>query len=353
MESASSLDRLLIFLDRLRDVHDRAAGGTVAADDRASLADEASTLAEHVLPQLPGLCREDGRELSAIEVFLLALFFHRRTSGRREAMLGSELVGHLHLVGIDRSEALAALAPESRLRNAKWLRQKRLRDGHDPLDCAFAPCARALNLFWSAQPADTEGSEPSTAEPPLSGEGPYASEEEYLWDLFAWRNLCLKRCQALIPNEGTPPAASPELEGACQQARAAQLQIRARLGASVGGRTFALEAFRREHALGQDHLLVLVHLLASEVLEAEPYLAALECLRLVCETRNDLFLKRSLFRAKGRLRHRGIVLADGPDDDKALTASLSLSEWATEQLLAGVLAGPRIRDDALDRFLRD
>lgn len=346
MESPHPLDRLLAFLDRLTDVQDRCGGTPVATEERARLASESLPMVEEVMPVLIGGDKDFTFDVA--EGLVLALFFHRRTLGRREAVHGSEIVGLLAAAGLDRSLALEMLSTDSRLRREGWLRWKIVRDGHDPLDCAFGPTPKALRVFWS--PPQKEDSS-STEE--IAKATPYLSESDYLWDLFEWRNLCLKRCQALLPADGGPQAGSQALTHACRTSRQAQLLIRSRLGATAGGRHYAMESFRREHSLGQDHLLVVVHLLASEFLEAEPYVSALECLRLVCENRNDLFAKRKLFQPKSRLRRSGMILADGPDEAKSLATNLTLADWAGDQLLAGVLASPRLQDEALDRFLRD
>ncbi|MEE3267398.1 MAG: hypothetical protein VX229_00920, partial [Pseudomonadota bacterium] len=72
---------------------------------------------------------------------------------------------------------------------------------------------------------------------------------------------------------------------------------------------FGLEKFRKQYQLGIEHQLILMHLLFSELVEGEPFISAIECLRVVSGTRRDLFGKRSLVGPRGRLRREGIVQA--------------------------------------------
>jgi hypothetical protein len=73
-------------------------------------------------------------------------------------------------------------------------------------------------------------------------------------------------------------------------------------------------------------------------------------LHLVSETRNDLFRKRELFHSNSRLRRSGILSAEAPDLGKELTSTLSLADWATDQILSGVRGLPRILDVDLGRL---
>lgn len=287
------------------------------------------------------------RALRDPEFLILALLFHRRLLGVNEPATGGELVALLSQAGFARSDVLLLLGARAPLRRDGWLTARTEGRGFDPLDSRFALPADSAALFWPEEEAAPAA--PAAAEPPA----PYGSEEECLWDLFGWRNLCIQRAEGLLEGDcaALPP---PRLRVLRRDARAALLRIRARLAATAGSGSFALERFRRQRRLGTDEWLVVVHLIFCELVEGEPFVPALECLRLVAECRTDLFRKRPLFAARGRLRHEGIVVArdDGGDLGKALATELGLADWAADELLSGSARPPRLDERELDDFLR-
>lgn len=299
--------------------------------------DELPVLREH--PQASSLGDE--------ELLLLALMFHRRLAGTSDPVSGGGLVALLRHAGFARTAALEALGPHGRLRGEGWVYAQPQARGHEPVDTWFAASPAAMRLFWSAGFGSDDGTA-AEAPPPA----PFLDEEEVLWELFRWRNLCMNRAEALFPAEDPSAPIVPRFRQAREAARAVLVGIRRRMQLTEGSRFFRIERFRTEHRLGGDHLLVVVHLLFSELVEGEPYISALECLRVLCEARSDLFRKRGMVGPKGRLRRSGLVVAtEGPDQSKALATDLTLADWAAEELLGGVGRPPRFGQREIDDFL--
>ncbi|HEX9794417.1 MAG TPA: hypothetical protein VGC54_10580 [Planctomycetota bacterium] len=348
-----ALEGLLEICDQIRDLQEdslRDSGSRLRGSGKAEeTVARVRVLREAVFAELPALAGQPAaKALSDAELLLLALLFHRRISGRSEGLRGGELVSLLTQAGFSRGKALAALDREAALRHGSWLAVRTDSRRHDPLDLRFEPTAMAMDLFMPAVPV------PLTDAPEAPPDQPFRSEEEYFWDLLRWRNLCIQRAEALFEGEWPASAPSQRLVDAGREARAAHLRLRARLGATKGSSEYVLESFRREHQLGTDHMLLVMHLLFSETLEGESFLAASECLRLISDQRTDLFLKRRIVGPRGRLRREGTVLAgdDGSEHARAMAHDLYLAEWAVESLLAGLHRRPALEDRDFEDLAR-
>lgn len=375
MTTHSPLDGLLEVCDDLRTLQDNVARGAIPSEDTLRRTRErVAGLSQLAFDLLPGIQGQPlAAALTSAELLVLALMFHRRVSGVSEAIAGSTLIGLVLRAGITRSEALLMLSPNSVLRTQKWVATEMTRNGLDPLDAFFLPAPTALALFWpqltaSAGAAEGAGStvaadathnsgeatpSPGAAENPAIAlnETPYASEQDYLWDLFAWRQACLKRTAALFDADPDQPP-NPQMLELRETARGCWMGIRQRLARTPESREFGLEKLAADFRLGPNHVLIVVHLLFAEILDAELYLSPMECLRLVAERREDAFTMRSLVAPKSRLRREGIVLSEGEDSAKMLAVPLSLSDWVVERVLVGLGRSPKWSQQDLEDFLR-
>lgn len=359
MTTQTPLDGLLDVCDQLRTLQDNAArGATPSEDSLRRTRERVAALESHSFELLPGIQDQPlAAALSSRELLVLALLFHRRLSGETEPLIGSTLIGLLLRAGVARSEALLVLSPGSALRTEQWVSSEISRNGLDPLDAFLLPTPTALALFWPhSGPPETQMPETelenTVAESPgiLRNNTPYASEQEYLWDLFAWRQACLKRTSILFDAEPNQPPHPQTLEF-CEAARDCWLGIRQRLLRTPESREFGVEKLAAEFRLNQSHLLVITHLLFAEILDADIYVNPMECLRLVADRRDAAFTTRSLLSAKSRLRREGIVLSDGEDSAKMLAVPLSLADWVVERVLAGLGRSPKWSQQDLEDFL--
>ena len=375
MTTQSPLDGLLEVCDHLRTLQDNVARGAIPSEDTLRRTRErVAELNELAFDLLPGIQSQPlAGALSNAELLVLALLFHRRVSGVSEPVAGSTLIGLVLRAGIARSEALFILSPNSVLRTQNWVTTEMTRNGLDPLDAFFLPAPTALALFWPQLTApssstDGAGAAASADATQQSGEAnagqtaegnpsaalhntPYANEQDYLWDLFAWRQACLKRTATLFDADPDQPRHPQTLE-LREAARSYWVGIRQRLSRTPESRDFGLEKLATEFRLGPNHVLIVVHLLFAEILDAELYLSPMECLRLIADRREDAFTMRSLVAPKGRLRREGIVLSEGEDSAKMLAVPLSLSDWVVERVLAGLGRSPKWSQQDLEDFLR-
>ena len=364
MTTHSPLDGLLEVCDQLRTLHDNAARGAIPSEDTLRRTRErVAELGPQAFELLPGIQSQPLAEsLNSHELLVLALLFHRRVSGTSDALPGATLIGLLLRAGVLRSEALHLLGPNASLRQQDWMIAEITRNGLDPLDGFFLPSTAALALFWPQQtsaeqvdggPATEAGEDKGGVAPaPVVAPNltPYASEQEYLWDLYAWRQACLKRAATLFDVDPDQPQ-HPQTMELREQARRCWVGIRQRLSLTPESREFGLEKLATDFRLGPNHVLIVTHLLFAEILDAELYLSPMECLRLIADRRESAFTLRSLLAPKSRLRREGIVLSEGEDSAKILAVPLSLADWVVERVLAGLGGSPKWSQKDLEDFL--
>ena len=348
MTDRTALDGLLEFCDRIRDEQEDDDGAVQGAE----ALEHVERMGRRLFPKLPGVqAQPAAAELDAHELFVLALLLHHRMRDGAEPLEGARLLQILLRTGFPRSEAMTLLGPAHALRVEGWLKTELPEGGFDPLDAIFLPSPRALQLFWPGTLPAREAGDSAADEPGGDEPRAYRDEAEYLWDLHGWRNLCILRADAAVEVDARSLRPSARNRMHRRRARQRWLRIRRRIGATENGRDFALERFMREHGLGPDHVLLMVHLLFGELLEGEAAIPAAEALRLLAETRDDILRKRPTIGPDGQLRQLGILHAEGEDYAKMSLAPLALADWAVDRILAGVRRRPQWDEREFQDFL--
>ena len=353
MTSSSPLDGLLAVCDELRAIQEVAARGGSPSPDALLRVREALTQFQAVgFDSLPGVAANPlAGHLTDAELLLLALLFHRRVAGRSGEYEGSTLISLMNRAGLVRSRGLEILGPDSPLRQGEWLIASPGGGGLDPVDCTFQASKEALALFWPPLVVTNSAKTPNTPTP--EAPAAYSSEQEYLWDLLQWRQLCLQRAASLFDVE--PPQVGGEVPEAAELREAAHstwVRIRERLAQTPHGRDFGLERLAQEFHLGPDHVLMICHLFFGETLEADLFHHPSECLRVVAARREDVFHRRRMIAPNSRLRREGIVLTEGDDSAKMLLLPLCLADWVVDRILGGLQRSPNWNAQDLEDFLR-
>ncbi len=133
--------------------------------------------------------------------------------------------------------------------------------------------------------------------------------------------------------------------------------IRASLEATPGSSDFPLVRFTNLCKLKEHHLMILVTLLFQEMLEGNPYVDAVDLVKLVSRSEQDLFRKRSLLSPRSPLIRKGLVVMEEIVHDKALTAEVYLPNEVIDQMLGGKssAAGTIDADTQIEfhKFLRE
>ena len=359
MYDRTPLDGLLEVCDQLRDFQDLASRGARLSDESLrKTRQQVASLGEQVFPLLPGIQQMPAADaLCPQSLLILALLFPGTISGSSEAYSGIQLCGLLMRADLSRSTTLDLLGPTGLLRAGEWVQCETTSQGLDPLDSYFRPSSKALGLFWlgneataadDGTPSAAKGAEASAHELPK----PFSDEGEYLWEIGAWRHICMQRAGALFETDLIAEEPSPRLAELREIAHAKWVDLRRRLAVTPGGRDFGLERLAASHKLGPDHILLIAHMFFAETLDVEIFLSPGECLRLAADHRDDLLQKRHLVSAQGRLRREGLVLSDGEESAKMLAVPLCLADWVVERVLAGVGRSLKWNQQELEEFLR-
>jgi len=359
LHDRTPLDGLLEVCDQLRNLQDLASrGARLSEESLHKTRQQVDSLGELVFPMLPGIHQNPAvDELTPQSLLILALLFHGKISGSSEAFSGIQLCGLLMRADLPRSTTLELLAADGSLRAQEWVQCEVTSQGFDPLDSYFRPTPKAINLFWLPAVASTEEN-PQPATPTEGNQSardlprPFSNEGEYLWEIGAWRHICLQRTGALFEVDLIADEPTSRLQELRESAHAKWVDLRRRLAVTPGGRDFGLERLAASHKLGPDHILLIAHMFFAETLDGEIFLAPGECLRLAADHRDDLLQKRHLVSAQGRLRREGLVVADGEESAKMLAVPLCLADWVVERILAGIGRSLKWNQQELEEFLR-
>jgi len=171
---------------------------------------------------------------------------------------------------------------------------------------------------------------------------PYASHYEHLADMARLTGLLLRRGNAVfdvdpygnrIYEEGEPAGLID------RRVVAFRRRIDRRLEMTPGAADYPLARLAREARLSWDEQLILVALLVQECYYGSPGLEAVECVKMVSRSPEELLGKRSLLTSTGALRRAGLVSIVDSVDGKEITGDLTIPRW-----LSGLLLG----DDETD-----
>jgi len=357
---------ILDLCDEIGTLKRRLAEGRGSRETLTRLREETHHRASELRTQLRreggGLLRQiaERHRLSEDDLSVLAHLLARFLAPGRGDIAGRELLDLLADSTYEKLRLLPLLRAEGTLRRARLIVATTWpKDGHDPLDVTFRLSDRLARRFTGA-PGGANRARGFLR-------GPYRCEHDHLLDL---RDLAtLHRERATLLFQPRPPEATDD-EGDLLAARRRieqgwkALERRGRATPRIG--EFPFEKFRKEYALDEDELLVVVALLFQEAFDGEPFLPVVDLLKMVSGCEEEVLEKRRLFARDGRLVKPGIILLEDPIAEKDLTAEVCLGNWVVDRLLGanaaehGIPADERIdfhlylrNLDSSSRFYRD
>jgi hypothetical protein len=183
----------------------------------------------------------------------------------------------------------------------------------------------ACELFADARPT----------RPPREAPAPYADNAALLADLRRLSLVYRRRAASLFhidPWTGTGLCPAEGALESCARAREEAEFVERRLTLTTSTDGLPLLALAREHALDTDALVILVTVLFQEVVEGVGAVDAVDLVKLVCTSEEDLLRRRMLLRP---LERRRLVRLDGAYAGKELTADVSLPNAVVDRLLGG------------------
>jgi hypothetical protein len=206
-------------------------------------------------------------------------------------------------------------------------------DGDDILDTGFGLSERAFRLIVGTLKPHERDSHPM-----LTKEHAYRSNLAYVMDL---RRLCLlyQKRAAKVFNfdywDHLGIGISESVTALNKQIARYSDKIRGSLQKTPQPEKLALVSFQVEYSLELEELLIMVTLLFQELLEGNSYLDAVDLLKLVSRSEEDLVRRRKLFSSRSPLLRHGLVLLEEMVQEKPLTAEVSMPAWVGEKMLTG------------------
>ncbi len=318
--------------------------------ERSALARLLSAL-DRSAPELPRLLGRPPRKgdlfgllvrqkVSSEELRLLLIALAERLEGR-PCITGSELARRASPDSVGRLEALARLTSDGRLLSGGLLLPESL-----PVDGVAAQATLyrlSDHVFRIACDIFARRIAPTDAEETTA---PYRNNAEVLSDLRRLSLIYRRRAALLFQLDPWSGTGLPVADGAgvlLGRARAHALRTSQRLALTPVTDALPLLQLREQHGLDLDALLILVTMLYQELVEGVGSVDAVDLVKLVSESEEDLLRRRHLLRP---LQRRGLLALDGSFSGKELTADASLPNEVVDQMLgAGTAIGSNERID--------
>lgn len=356
------LKRILDLSDRLGTLRRRVreAGSTLSSRD---LTQEIRSIAGSVvsigLPGSLGRLQKEHR-LSPQEVMVLLILLNHRIEPGDSSLTGRDVLSTLYPSTFGILSGASLLAPDAALRSSGAVEV--VEDDVDLLEARFG----LSDVLFRAIEEDVNPRAASARQAHA-----YRSHYEHLADLARLTSLLLRRAIGRFDADpwGNRMVEEQESPGHLdRRSRILARRIRERLDKTPDGREFPIVALATRLHLTEDEQLILVVLLVQECFYGNPGLEAVECLKMVSQTPEQLLRKRMLLAPRGNLRQHNLVELADPVDEKEITAELVLPNWLSSFLLGeppGSIRGPIGADVRIafheylkaledsDRFFRD
>lgn len=260
------------------------------------------------------------------ETLILLLLLNRRIEAGESTLTGREVLSTLFPSSYGILSGAALLRPEAALRSSDAIVICPA-GASDLLEASFAV---SDELFRSVERDARPQSE-------VADEGrPYGNHQEHLADLARLSGLLLQRASAVFDIDPYPirlfeSTISPTRVD--RQAAAMRSSIAERLKATPDADEFPISGFSRRLRLTEDEELILVALLAQECFSGQGGLDAVDCVKMVSRTPEEVLRKRALLSPEATLRREKLVelrdLGDGPD----LAHGVLIASWVVSHLL--------------------
>lgn len=321
------LKRILDLSDRLGSLRRQVRDGGQGLSPRDMIQEIRSIAGSVVSVGLPGSLGKLQKEhrLSPQEVMILLILLNRRIEPGDSSLSGREILATIFPSTFGILSGASLLAADSPLRDSGAVEPTE--EDEDVLEARFGLTDRVFRSI------EQDVNPRSSA---LRDVRPYRNHFDHLADLARLTSLMLRRALARFDADpyGNRLFDDAETPGTLDRRVAAfSRRVRERLARTPDAERFPLVALAKKARLSEDEQLILVALLVQECYFGNPGLEAVECLKMVSRTPEQLLRKRSLLSPKARLRQSGLVELEDPVDEKDVTAELVLPNWVGALLL--------------------
>lgn len=346
--------RMLDLCDDLQRLRSRIADPTTGREERERLRRQTE---RHQLSLARQLAAYRGRgplaamlrkhRLDAAEFEILAVLLQRAVRAEEPEIEGRLILGSIFDSSFGVLSGLHLLAEDARLRTSGLVRAATDQPiGTDVLETRF----RLADAALQAMREEVVGRRP--ARKTAAVDQGYRSQRELLLDLRMLHNHYRRRADLVFEPERWRSLHPQADQTAALQKRIDELWagVRTRLLRTENAGSLPLVTLLREHKLGDDETMILVHLLFAEVYTGDPHAEVAELMRLVSTDDASLLRARHLFHKEAPLQKQQILELEAFVENRELTADARLQDWVVTKLLDDETPAHGIRSDERMRW---
>ncbi len=278
-------------------------------------------------------------------VLILLGLLKRRLHHEDPFVTGRELVSTLFDSSFTILDGVRLLSPGSRLIQAQLIFPDLSKADEDMeiLDLRFRLSDRAFRILCRVLKRNLSGLKRGAEQEAR----PYKSNLAYVMDLRRLSQLYQKRAAKIFHYEEWDDfeAGFPEsITLLNREIMRTSALVRARLEQTEGKERFPLHEIATRFGLAEDHLVVLVTLIFQELTQGNPYLDAVDLLKLVSRSEEDLVRRRKLFSRSSPLLRHGLVALDEIVHDKEICGEV----YVPNSVIETILGGHPVKDSEID-----
>lgn len=266
-------------------------------------------------------------------VILLALLRLRLTN-ENPYMKGRELLQLLFDTSYDILRGCTFLEPTGALQSAGLitpdLRTKQEDD--DLLESPFKISDRVFRLVRNAFVDQKDIALPAARSKPTQ----YRTNLQYLMDLRRLSLLYRKRASKIFQFDYWDDVGLGTAESVStlnQQIETYRQRIAAGIEHSERSEEFPLVSMQKEYGLGEEEMVALTTLLFQELTEGSAFLDAVDLLKLISTSEEDLVRRRRFLGKRSPLLRHNLIALEEMVNDKELTAEAYLPNWVVDRML--------------------
>lgn len=337
----SVLKKLLDHYDQLGLLRESLAGEEVGATETRRLQAQSRRKIDLIakdVQQLPdrsalGTLR-DRYKLNKYQFVLLLSLLRRRLTSENPYLKGRELLGVLYDSSFDVLRGCSFLEPTGTLQSAGLVVPdvRELEDEDDLLETPFKLSDRVFRLVRSSFVAS--GAVRLAAARGQARE--YRNNYAYVLDVRRLGQLYRKRASKIFQFDYWDDVGLGTTESVTALSQQI-LRFRERIDRSIEqtpkASEFPLRSLEIEFNLGEEEVVVLTTLLFQELTEGSAFLDAVDLIKLVSTSEEDLLRKRRFFSKRAPLVRNNLVALEEMVNDKELTAEVYLPNWVVDRIL--------------------
>lgn len=353
MKSSPELRKLLDTCEALQQIRTKMTDPDVSKDTRTRLRQQSKRKTEQLTRDLKSY-HFSGPLAEVMESFplapdhflILSVMLQRQMRCEDPALEGRLILASIFESAYDVLAKVDLLHPESPLRaSGLVVLENDEEQPEDLLEARFVLSEEGLEGFRYEIAGAIRV--PNAQRPPRR-EDAYSSNRELLVDLRIIHNLYQLRSERIfnedrwnrLHNSNYEPGRT--VDG---RIRACWERLRNRLDKTPKAGMFPAVRMMREYSLGEEEMMMTVHLLFKELFEGNAYADIAELLRLVSRSETELIANRRLIGEAAPLRKSDILQIEPMLEGRPLTGEAHLGDWVVNYLFGAATSNTNIRPD--------